>query len=393
MGQPILCPGGTWHAFPHDLCKYFFVPEAVKAVGEIGLSIEDLLSPNYAPILDRAVGRIIESLTTSPPAVSYEPHRDLRIELLSFPVAVLLVSALGDEYVKRRYALAEAKRVSRLLEDESTEKVYAVASRIGWRIRRVDLQVGLDRFEYALNFLDYLRAASQLIHEREWKIVNKLVMRGEVYLNKREVARLIEEHVRRYVEGKIREAAGVKLPEAVLSRLNDVRRLRAEAAGGEVHARVPEVEGEVKVDALPPCMRMLYEDLRAGRHIPHVGRFALTSFLLNIGVRVEDVVGLFSSMPDFDERRTRYQVEHIAGKRGSGTRYLPLKCESMRTHGLCPGGDDACSSVRHPLTYYIRRVGKLRSGEEGLRGAAEMGAKKRGRSEKSLRNRAWRRSA
>lgn len=225
-------PGGMSMLFLYDLCKYFFVPEAVEAVGEIGLSIEDLLSPNYAPILDRAVGRIIESLTTSPPAVSYEPHRDLRIELLSFPVAVLLVSALGDEYVKRRYALAEAKRVSRLLEDESTEKVYAVASRIGWRIRRVDLQVGLDRFEYALNFLDYLRAASQLIHEREWKIVNKLVMRGEVYLNKREVARLIEEHVRRYVEGKIREAAGVKLPEAVLSRLNDVRRLRAEAAGG-----------------------------------------------------------------------------------------------------------------------------------------------------------------
>lgn len=31
-----------------------------------------------------------------------------------------------------------------------------------------------------------------------------------------------------------------------------------------------------------------------------------------------------------------YQVEHIAGMRGSGARYIPPKCETMRTHGLCP---------------------------------------------------------
>jgi DNA primase large subunit len=76
----------------------------------------------------------------------------------------------------------------------------------------------------------------------------------------------------------------------------------------------------------------------------------------------EKIIDLFRASSDFNERMTRYQVEHIAGKRGSMTRYKPPKCDMSKTHGLCVGDDKACRGVTHPLAYYskaIRQQGKV----------------------------------
>ncbi|MEM1570427.1 MAG: hypothetical protein QXG56_06890, partial [Candidatus Bathyarchaeia archaeon] len=63
----------------------------------------------------------------------------------------------------------------------------------------------------------------------------------------------------------------------------------------------------------------------------------------------------------------RYQVEHIAGLRGSRTKYTPPKCETLKTHGLCVEGGRFCRGVKHPLSYYrraIRRIGRIGEGEK-----------------------------
>lgn len=73
-----------------------------------------------------------------------------------------------------------------------------------------------------------------------------------------------------------------------------------------------------------------------------------------------DVVNLFRSSADFNERMTRYQVEHIAGDRGSRTKYKPPTCETLKTHGLCPGPDQLCRRIRHPLSYYSRKTRMLK---------------------------------
>ena len=63
---------------------------------------------------------------------------------------------------------------------------------------------------------------------------------------------------------------------------------------------------------------------------------------------------LASAEPDFDPEKTRYQVEHIAG--ASGTEYRPPACDTMATYGNCPGEDELCRKIRHPLSYYERRL-------------------------------------
>ncbi|MCX8171201.1 MAG: DNA primase large subunit PriL [Candidatus Bathyarchaeota archaeon] len=344
-----------------DLVKYPFMPEAADEVRRLDFRIEHLLNPDYEPVLERAEKRIIEALTTNPPEVSYNPHEYSEyVEILSFPAAIVLAAALANDYVKRRYALAEARRAYGFLRTEKEDKIINIAGRFGWRIRALNMQISFTKFDFALNFIDYLKNAT-LFHEKEWKMVNRLVHGGEVYLSKQDVARLLQEEVRRYIESKINLSVSSKIPEGVLERVEDLKRICSE----KIKEAPPEqISSSVIDDAFPPCMRELYSAIKAGRHVSHAGRFALTSFLLNVGMEPEAIIDLFRKSPDFNERIARYQIEHIAGEKGSRTRYTPPKCDTLRTHGLCLGADNLCGRVRHPLTYYLRRAKSFRVGEE-----------------------------
>ncbi|MEM1587227.1 MAG: DNA primase large subunit PriL [Candidatus Bathyarchaeia archaeon] len=346
-----------------DLAKYPFLPEAAEEVRKLDFSkIENLLEPNYAPILERAEKRIIEALVTSPPEVSYDPRRyDESVEILSFPVAIILASATSSDYIRRRFALAEARRAYNLLKVENEEKIIKVAERFGWRIRLSSISIGLERFDFAIHFTDYLRNAF-LFHEKDWKLVNRLVIKGEVYLSKQDVARLLQEEVRRHIESSMDPKIRSRLPENLIERVDSLRKRFAEKIREEPFTIEGIHASGVENEAFPPCIKALYEAALSGRHISHVGRFTLTSFLLSIGMDPNMIVDLFRKSADFNERMTRYQIEHIAGQRGSGTKYTPPKCDTLQTHGLCPGMDDLCKKVRHPLTYLLRKKRRKVSG-------------------------------
>ena len=90
----------------------------------------------------------------------------------------------------------------------------------------------------------------------------------------------------------------------------------------------------------------------------------MTSFLINAGMNIDDIVKLFTSVTDFDEEFTRYQIEHIAGIRGGRTRYTPPTCATLRTHGVCINTDRICERVKHPLSYYRRKLWSIQKREE-----------------------------
>ena len=115
--------------------------------------------------------------------------------------------------------------------------------------------------------------------------------------------------------------------------------------------------GKVEEGAFPPCIKKMLSMVAKGINLAHSARFALVSFLLQINMSPDQVIALFNTSPDFDEERTRYQVEHIAGS--SGTKYKPPSCATMTTYGNCPGEDELCRRVRHPLSYYERKVSAL----------------------------------
>ena len=101
-------------------------------------------------------------------------------------------------------------------------------------------------------------------------------------------------------------------------------------------------------------------NVRAGVNLAHSMRFALVSFLLNIGMNIDGIIELFKVSPDFDEERTRYQVNHIHG--ATGTTYTSPSCATMITYGNCYGKEALCDRISHPLSYYRKKAWILKKG-------------------------------
>jgi DNA primase large subunit len=108
----------------------------------------------------------------------------------------------------------------------------------------------------------------------------------------------------------------------------------------------------VVLTAFPPCMEKLYGEITQGVNIAHMARFDLATFLINIRMPPEDIVGVFAKASNYDERITRYHLENLSGK-SSGKQYSMPACSKVREHGLCVS---RTCNVAHPLQFYRREV-------------------------------------
>lgn len=92
------------------------------------------------------------------------------------------------------------------------------------------------------------------------------------------------------------------------------------------------------------------EVLEKGENLPHSGRFLLATYLLAKGQTVDQIAPLFKNAPDYNEKTTRYQLEHISGSSGSGTKYQCPSCEKLRSENLCFATQD-CENLINPIRF------------------------------------------
>ncbi len=260
--------------------------------------------------------------------IYYKKLKLAKMIVVAYIFSKIAVSNL-NEALRHKFAVREARRYREMLEKESVGFLRIVARDFGIKAKVVD-----DSFK--VDVVDYLKGAVKIKAE-EWKLVNRRLEDGFVFLSKREFVRLLEEYLRE----RLGERIGIKMDLGV----------RFEAKFEEIDVKDLGIEAE----CYPPCMKKILSDLRNGLNVPHSARFAIASFLLNIGMSVEDVVEIFRTAPDFDEEKTRYQVEHIAGQRGKGQEYICPSCETMKSYGNCYA-DEKCSKINHPIQYYLRCV-------------------------------------
>lgn len=332
-----------------SLAGYPFSREAALRVKETGYSLEGLLAdPNPQPRLcrlarrrglDRVLGAVLGEIPDGP------AHP--LAELFSYPLARVIVSCIDDDLLTRRYALAEAKLAGKKMAREDLADLILLARDLG-----ADPQAGQGGIR--LHFSDYLKAAARM-KSPGWKLVNRSLEAGWVAVTGQELARILEERARE----RVQRGLPLKVPPEICDKLRmEISRVEEELSSRKAEERVD--LGEVTEEAFPPCIRVVLAQVAAGKNQAHTARFALTTFLLAVGMDVDEVVAVFNRSPDFDEEKTRYQVEHIAGR--GGTAYRPPSCATMATYGNCPGEDRLCRWVSHPLSYYERKVKKGGSG-------------------------------
>ncbi|MEM2338824.1 MAG: DNA primase large subunit PriL [Nitrososphaerales archaeon] len=325
-----------------DLAKYPFIKEAGEYIKKLNIQIEDLNHPDYINIIQRAKERIKDAINKR--MVSKEIQK-AEVDILSFPIALLIVRMCNNDYLASIYSLAEAIRIEEFLKYERK----SIISHIFKTVLNIDVIEVLEdnlmhQFDYKIKIKEYLKRSTQF-HELEWKLINRVVNQGYVYLKTHELIRLIREEIRKIIYNRIKNMATPKLPKVIEDAVSEI--------SGMVQKLIinkERISSTLTPKNYPPCVNYALNTLQKGQNLPHFGRFLLSTYLLNIGKTVDEIIQLYPKLPDFNERITKYQVEHIAGLRGGRIKYKCPSCKTLQTHGLC-FKDETCDEIKNPLQY------------------------------------------
>ena len=327
------------------LSKYPFLNASKNYVKENSLSIEELLDdPLYNRARTTGVERLDKAFKDRDVGDrSLATESDCIMELLSYPIARMIAVCIEDIYLKRRYALGEAVHAYKNLVNEPISFLIDISKEFNLNVKYSE-----DTNKIRIHFVNYLSNAPT--RYKEWKMINRGMKDGYIQISPRDLARIIQEALRTRINNELDSRSCNKV--IYKKFLSDIKRIQNTVM---IHRKNIEAApiGKMDVKKLPPCMKDILAAIQAGENVPHMGRFALVSFLNSLKLSTNDILKLFSSAPDYEEEKTRYQVEHITGVTSS-TSYTPPGCEKMRTYGICPieKTDDLCKKKRHPLSYY-----------------------------------------
>jgi DNA primase large subunit len=323
--------------------KYPFLNESREYIKKLEISVEELLQDiAYERARDIGLERVENALKRGDVGNrSLASEADCIMELLSYPIARMICVCVNEPYLKRRYALGEAIHFYKYLQNEDLDFLLKVANELNMDVKTSDSKI-------KIYFVDYLKNAPT--RYQEWKLVNRVLDKGYVYVNRRELTRIIEENLRNRI---IEELDSRECNEIVKKTFHK----EIESLKNAIKLRIKKAKTrpirKVSITRMPPCMKKILSMIQSGENVPHMARFALVAFLNSLDLNFDEILDIFRNAPDYEEDKTRYQIEHITGRKSS-TEYVPPGCDKMRTYGICPveETDTLCKKINHPLTYY-----------------------------------------
>jgi len=328
-----------------ELSKYPYLHDAKIYVKKQQIGITELIKD---PLYERARTIAIERLEHAFDQKDVGSRRlssesDCIMELFSYPLARMITCCINDSYFTRRYALGEAVRFYKNLTKENLTRIVDIVQEFDFNIQYND-----DTGNISIYFTDYLTYAPT--RYKTWKLVNRELKDGYITITTKDLSRLSQEALRHRIN---EELATKPCHELVKKQFNEeINQIKNKVSTQRKNNETIPL-GQLDVKKLPPCIKRILADVQAGENVPHMGRFALVSFLSSLKLTTQDIIDLFNAAPDFDEEKSRYQIEHITGE-VSSTSYKPPGCDKLKTYGLCPSEeiDEICKKTSHPLSYY-----------------------------------------
>ncbi|HSB56602.1 MAG TPA: DNA primase [Nitrosopumilaceae archaeon] len=327
-----------------DLVKYPFLAETGEYLRDKGFNLEQLGHPDWQPIVEKAYGRIVVATTGQIYGSSTQDFENMDSEILSFVIAIVLLKSAGITTLIKRFSLAEARRAERYLQQD-LQKKNETKLELPLKIMQdlFSVKVMTKDEDFVISVSDYLKRAVQF-HEKEWKLINRRVEGGFVFLTAHETVRLIRKELDGYINSKIQAVDIPSIPETFRKHVYDLVLL----------AKKFSEYVTVSTD-YPPCIKHAINVLDQGENLPHSGRFMLATYLLSKGQTIDQIVPLFKNAPDYNERVTRYQLEHIAGSFGKGTKYSCPSCDKLRSENLCFEIPE-CNGIINPIQFGKKRT-------------------------------------
>lgn len=324
-------------------CLFPYLDKSGEYLFARGITLESALNSDH--IVKRAIDIVEESLKRmkNRPCVD-EPE----VEAAASRLALYIITGASNIYLLRRFADSQSKMFTYRLRNtpgiQSYECKAEIASDLGLSVAMarnvVKGSLLAATYPIAIRWRDYIRYAPQ---DPDWAMINRPVVSGWVLLDVNDFERVLEDAY----EAKILKMASREDVGYIVGLLSKVEPIYREIAKLR-SLRPVTIRAEGRGED-PPCMRAIIESIRRGENAPHTARFAITTYLLRRGWDVEQIVDLFRSSPDFNEKITRYQVQHIAGQVGGRKEYSVPSCETMNSWGLCP--TNLGCGVKNPVQY------------------------------------------
>ncbi|MFW6141846.1 MAG: hypothetical protein ACOC53_04735 [Candidatus Saliniplasma sp.] len=331
------------------MARYPFLEDSKRYIKHEGPSLNELIEDRvWDMVRIRGKERVMKAIEVGEiNEVPMSDELDMEMELYSYPIARILVSCIDDNYLTNRYALGESEKFLKNIRDESLQNTLNIGKELG-------IPGSVQDEKTKVQFIDYLENTEHL-KSTKWKLTNQDLRNGYIYLDTNKYRRLLKESLFQRISKELPRPVNDELLDIFSSQIKEIEKFLKDKRKdfGEVEF------GEVDSEKFPPCIKKMLGLQKEGYNLSHEGRFALTSFLHNIGLSVDEILSLFSESPDFREDLALYQIEHITGEI-SGTEYTTPNCSTMRTNGICFNPDNLCSAdwMKHPLTYYAYKKKK-----------------------------------
>ena len=319
----------------------------------------------------------------------------MKVDNVSVYVYILLnilVYTLNIKIITNRIANLYSKNAYTKMErDNSLSNLYDICQDLELRVKFYDPPVKYgnkilkDNRErqltnFTIYYIDYLKLASNLRDEYR-KLAHNSLHNGYVYIQNRNLMRLIQEYVRnKILIEETEDKASLKSFREEVFKSQEFKTLY-EKIMSIWTKRKEDFDFTFKIDITnktdilklyPPCVKEILKKAGEGQNLVHHERLFIVWFLLALEYPVEKVVDVFSTLPDFNREKTNYQVEYAKKKK-----YTPYQCSTLQSLNLCikeKYKDELCQDgygskelterkkLKHPLAYI--RIKQYRDGKQ-----------------------------
>jgi DNA primase large subunit len=328
--------------------KYPFLSSAKESVADSGFDLISTIQTNQT-IVNRALDRILCAIEEG--SIGPE-HRNATVELLSYPLARILVSLVNEPGLTHRYSWAESQTaIARFQNDleNKTELKSISSARLSLNTLLDELQVTKNisqqddifsvSVETYLSFVSYLPGAS-------WKLVFQALSQGKIHVDEFELYKLLGVGIFRQIKSDL----PLKVPKEAEKLLQTQLK--------SIHNYIDEINLEIEltpvsIDFFPPCMVHLLQRVESNERLNPPSLFSLTSFLISTQTNPQDIFDYLTNN-SFHPSLIQSAMDHLQDKDG-GPLYPPPSCATMQAYGDCVNMDDICQTISHPLQYSSKK--------------------------------------
>lgn len=279
-----------------------------------------------------------------------QDYRDDEYNIYIYVIIKILLYVLDNKIITNRIANLYSKQTyDELLQERGDENIFDICSdlTLNFEYSTTPYQYGVnytkDQIEvlkshFKIHFIDYLGLAANLRDDYR-KLVHNPLQSGYVFIDKKDLARLLQEYVRKKLivadnePGKNSERYKNKLLENTrFKALHDKIHLIWEEKKEEFEYSF-DYKFDERIDiseSFPPCAKEILRKIEEGQNIIHIERLFLVFFLHALNFPRENIIELFKRLPDFDSKIAEYQIDFAKKKE-----YSPHSCQTLKSLTLC----------------------------------------------------------